>query len=105
MKCEADLPLCLYLSPKHSPQVAFGFPNHRLTLELTVQCPLSMSPKPSSSLLLLGENTPFLGALGYAPMSCPAQVGGDTLLTCVPHRHPSGLPTLPEALATTLPWS
>ena len=58
-----------------------------------------------SSLLLLGENTPFLGALGYAPMSCPAQVGGDTLLTCVPHRHPSGLPTLPEALATTRPWS
>lgn len=29
--------------------------------------------------------TPFLGALGYAPMSCPAQVGADTLLTCVPH--------------------
>ena len=47
--------------------------------------------------------TPFLGALGYVPMSCPAQVGADTLLTCVPHPHPSSLPTLPEALATTLP--
>ena len=56
-----------------------------------------------SSLLLLRENPPFLGALGYAPVSCPAQVGGNTLLTCVPHPHPSSLPTLPEALATTLP--
>ena len=44
------------------------------------------------SLLLLGKNAPFLGALGCAPMSCPAQMGGDTLLTCVPHPSPLVFP-------------
>ena len=54
VKCEASLPLCLYLSPKHSLQVAFGFPNHRLILELTVVS----SQHVSQAFLLIPPPTP-----------------------------------------------